>query len=1073
MSLKLKITIIAFCLLILAGVSLLGVVFHTVTRDTENRIERGAIDRVIASESPVFYDDGITPIGVFFDKTHRKYIHFDQIPTVFVNALLAAEDSDFFDHGGFDLKAIVRALLANVRAGKVVQGGSTITQQTAKNIFRRERRSFKAKLKELFQAFMLERRYGKEEILEMYVNQFFVTGYGKGLRIAAQYFFDKDAEDLDLVEAAFIAGCVKGPNRYNPFIKRSAAEKQRARVLAGRRKDYVIDRMLQMGFIDPERHDAARARQVPFKEGKITYRLNVILDFIREQLESEYFQSVLREQGVENIAASGISIRTAVNREIEEAALSSLRTHLPRLDVELEGYPEGRAEIHDDILGASPEKTEGALPFVARVTGIQTNGNGGILRVAWDGADGIVSFDGYKDMGQAWLRWRTGKSTVFDHKQAARFLKIFHEGNAVAVVAATLEKDTEQDAPPNLRLTSIPELQGAVVVVQNGMIKAMAGGFFNRFFNRATEAKRQLGSIFKPLVYAAALQLKWNSLDPLQNIDDIFRFEGTYYLPRPDHSPRSREVSMTFAGAKSENLATVWLLYHLTDQLNMSEFRELTKLVGLSREKGEAYPEYRKRIRDTHGVVVGREALMEAAFEAAKREAVSDIIFSGEEDMLTNLKLLHYRPDAAWAEAGAADERDILYFDFGKIRESKLDMEARVRKAHTLLRRNGPLTAFQDREAIGESLKHFYRAAGEGPGVRICYAENSDSLPDVPTLPITPEEFISGALILKAEDIWIDGRFVAHMLDLIQENTARQYEKLQAIEPYEPECLFRIRDFRTLVGLKYVATLSERLGISTKLDPVLSFPLGPNAVSILEAALAYQAMLTAERHTLGSKDDGLLTPIITRILDREGEPIWEYRSEPRPVLSERIAVSIGEILRQVMARGTGRRARDAVKILGVPIPTFGKTGTANRFTNSSFVGHVPGPDPDKGRLDTREGYTIAVYVGYDDNRPMKTDHFAIYGASGALPLWTDTANGIVNSNAYLKRLQLADLAFESPEPASFAVRAQFAEVPVLPISGLPAAQPDGSLPRVLGDGAYHGGKWRPVRTFEPVKGAPE
>ena len=108
-------------------------------------------------------------------------------------------------------------MIANIKAGRVVQGGSTLTQQTAKNIFVRQKRSYWAKLKELMQAILLERRYSKEEILEMYINQFFVTGFGKGLRIAAEYYFDKPAEELDLVESAFIAGSVKGPNRYNPF----------------------------------------------------------------------------------------------------------------------------------------------------------------------------------------------------------------------------------------------------------------------------------------------------------------------------------------------------------------------------------------------------------------------------------------------------------------------------------------------------------------------------------------------------------------------------------------------------------------------------------------------------------------------------------------------------------------------------------------------------------------------------------------------------------------------------------------------------------------------------------------
>ncbi|MBW2024277.1 MAG: transglycosylase domain-containing protein [Deltaproteobacteria bacterium] len=171
---------------------LFGTLYVMVTRDAANRIQKGIILQVINSESPVYYDDGKTPIGVFFEKTHRRYVPYREIPKVFVKALVAAEDKNFFHHHGVDFKAIVRALLVNLKAGKVVQGGSTLTQQTAKNIFKRQKRSLMAKLKELIQAFLLERTYSKEEILEMYINQFFVAGFGKGLGIAAKYFFDKE-----------------------------------------------------------------------------------------------------------------------------------------------------------------------------------------------------------------------------------------------------------------------------------------------------------------------------------------------------------------------------------------------------------------------------------------------------------------------------------------------------------------------------------------------------------------------------------------------------------------------------------------------------------------------------------------------------------------------------------------------------------------------------------------------------------------------------------------------------------------------------------------------------------------
>jgi len=187
-----------FLVFAIAGGVLIYHFYLEVANDAADRIDRGVIEGIIFSESPVYYDDGENIIGVFFDKTHRKYIEYEDIPPAFIKALIATEDRTYFTHPGFDVKSIVRAMAANYRAGRVIQGGSTITQQTAKNVFKREKRSYKAKVKELMQAILLEKRYTKEEILEMYVNQFFVTGFGRGLRIAAHYYFDKDVKDLDL-----------------------------------------------------------------------------------------------------------------------------------------------------------------------------------------------------------------------------------------------------------------------------------------------------------------------------------------------------------------------------------------------------------------------------------------------------------------------------------------------------------------------------------------------------------------------------------------------------------------------------------------------------------------------------------------------------------------------------------------------------------------------------------------------------------------------------------------------------------------------------------------------------------
>ena len=176
-----------------------------------------------------------------------------------------------------------------------------------------------------------------------------------------------------------------------------------------------------------------------------------------------------------------------------------------------------------------------------------------------------------------------------------------------------------------------------------------------------------------------------------------------------------------------------------------------------------------------------------------------------------------------------------------------------------------------------------------------------------------------------------------------------------------------------------------------------------------------------------------------------------------------------------MEIGTGRKAKDMVRVFDIPIPTFGKTGTANRFTNSSFVGFVPGPAEKSGQLDINRGYVIASYVGYDDNRPMKGKHMAIYGSSGALPLWIDTANALVNSDYYTKNLQPADLAFEPVKLNLTLGSKDIQTVPVSPVTGLPEGLSyeipgPSTSPGVVSEVKACGDTWELKRRFEPLKG---
>jgi len=629
-----------------------------------------------------------------------------------------------------------------------------------------------------------------------------------------------------------------------------------------------------------------------------------------------------------------------------------------------------------------------------------------------------------------------------------------------------------------LVLSEIPELDGGIIVVNKGMIKAMVGGFFDRFFNRATDAKRQLGSIFKPLVYTAALQLKWNTLDPLMNVPDLYRYQKTQYIPRPDHTPEADRVSLSWAGVKSENLATVWLLYHLTDHLNMSEFRKLMEILDLDKKKDESYEAYATRIRDKYGVIVDRDVLMEAAFEEAKKDIESDLIFSGQERAIDTLRQLHFNIDPEQLDLQSPEESQIARLSFSRLQNLHADLKRNTRVTKEMVDPLATATGSGTEALLRSALSSFYLERQQNGESRMVYTEQ----PWPYLEPLLPEHLPDLFQRLERGDIWVDGMIPSKSMDLLQSSMRKHFERLMGQKRYDPEVLVKVGDFRRLVNTLYVVRLCKKLGFSTKLDPVLSFPLGANAVSILEVALAYEAMMLGKVYPLSDEISNSMVPIISKIVDRQGKTLWEYTPKPKQVLSSRVSKLVTNILRLVMENGTGRSARNAVHLslgmdgmnVDVPLPSFGKTGTANRFTNSSFVGFIPGPAEQSGRLKLEDGYVIASYVGFDDNRPMKGKQISIYGASGALPLWIDTANSIANCTRFKLNLQIADLAFDSQRLLDTEGQS-LRYVTVSPKSGLPILEKAGTAhdndPAVLTDADLRDQTLILRRVFEPIRGS--
>lgn len=1072
--------------IVLGAASLAAAYYYFILLNPGPEISRENIQRIFALESPVYYDDGQSVLGVFFQEEHRTYVPYDRIPRFFVLALLAAEDKNFFSHRGVDPGGILRALALNIKAGRVVQGGSTITQQTAKNLFKRQRRSFYAKLVELVHALKLEAHYSKEQILEWYANQFFVTGNGVGLGIASQYFFNKPPEKLTLVESAFLAGCVKAPNRYNPFIQKGEQARRQALHRAKERTHYVLKGMLELGFIDQKQFQEAIAQEIPFKQGKIRYGLNAILEVVRERLERPEIQEALAEAGVENIATSGIRIYTSIRKELQEETLRAVRQNLSMLETRLSGYKRENILEHYQRVLSSEEEVDRKEFLFGKVKAVRGQAPSVEIDVELPGGE-VAKLDreGLQPLLTALVQGMRGTWAAPRKGDEALLLKEIQIGDPIFVRV----RGKDKDGRTLLTMERYPELNAGVLVVQDGFIRAMVGGVDNVHFNRAIDARRQVGSVFKPLVYMAALQLGWNNLDPLKNRWQAFPYMGRIYIPRPDHPNVQDWVSMTWAGVKSENIATVWLLYHLCDRLNPSQLKELARILDMAPRSGESRGAYVSRIRDQMGILVTRESLLQAAFEETKEELRTDLIFGGRNEELRGLDDLHYgsgverylrerhgRPESKATE----EELRVLHHNFLRLRALQEDMRNDYESLRWAVTRADPGV----RAGLPAGGKGRFYFQHHPDGERIVYTQNPGGRPlvalDLGWLASQVGMGTELERIIPLSRIWVDGVMPASLLDQLQEGIQKRLASLREKDPYDLEVLIRVPDFRVTMALRYVVHLAKRAGVESPLEPVLSLPLGANAVTMEDVSRLYYAIVSGGVFRGSEEEDSLgsSTFLIRRIEGPDGEVLYE--SEPRfqRIIPEELCVEMAEILRKVVSHGTGHQAEGALVLKGgrnerllvranLKVPALGKTGTANEYQNSSFVGLIPGPVAGSLQLTHEKGVVIAVYVGYDDNRPMKNAHIRVYGAAGALPIWTWVAQSALQYLDYQEQLDLVELAFRPSASLGLQWSKDSVEIPVDGNSGLPRRD-GGEGPRIRTYGEIRGEKVELKRFFAPI-----
>jgi len=916
-------------------------------------------------------------MGTFFQDTHRDYIVFDSIPEQLVQAIVSAEDKNFYKHAGVDYKAILHAFLDDIKSLSLKRGGSSLTQQTAKNLFpspgRGKLNRLIAKIPELINAFRLERNFTKDQILEFYLNQFYVSSNGHGVGIAARYFFGKELPQLGLLELAFIAGSVKGPNKYNPFLAVSKSSKEKKIKNARFRTRYVLLKMKENKFISSQTFDSTVQKLIPFSKGEFQYKLSTNIVKVKQFLESKEILGLLQNYGVSNYKTSGIQIITSIDAKLQKACEYATYKNLSRLSLILEGYLPPKKKSMDILSEFEPERF-----YTGKICStVSKNGLPEALQIQFGSVKGWVDKKALKEFRVIWNQYNTGIRREPSRKAALKIFSNFQKENLVYCSS----KSIVGPAGPkkgNLEIEQIPTLQGGSRILKDGRIIANVGGFQNIGYDRVNQAVRQFGSTFKPLVYAAAFELGWHPLDTLTNYRQLFKLGTTFYFPRPDHKPEPY-VSIAWAGRKSENIASVYLLYNMMDKLSFTEFWKFCKSLRLHPENFNSRQEYVFYIRDSLGINLTKGRLMEIEYTKIVQELSADLIFDGFDEQAAYLTNLPYG-------LGYKQERENM---------GKISKENKIR--NTILEKNYlDFMDFVNSKKASIKYQNLTRNTfsifSVAPGSEWSRYVESE-------IPTGKELYLNGVIKLK----------------ILKEIQNKLESKPIKKDGYSPENLFYLDEFRAMAAIIHTIQFSKKMGIKSDLEPVLSFPLGSNVITLSEATEFYQTLKTGLRFR--SQKTGKTQLLIEKIKLPSGKIIFQNKINSKKVLEEYSKASVRSILRSIVDGGTGSKVMRNVKIysnqkdlnFSLGFQCYGKTGTTNNHRNGAFLGHISGPSGKNGLFSSDSGYTIGVYVGFDDNRKMENKGFKGFGSTVSLDAWILIANSIVKIKKYHENVDFLDL----------------------------------------------------------------
>ena len=477
----------------------------------------------------------------------REVIQYDDISPKLREAILAAEDSEFEQHFGLSIPRIVVTLVKDIIERRKAAGASTLTQQLARKLFLTDEKTWERKIKEALLAIRIEKRYTKREIFTLYCNQMYFGHGVYGVQSASRLYFGKPAKDLTLDEAAMIAGILQGNVRQSPYVNMDAAL---------RRRNYTLGRMAEVGYITADEAEAARKKPIVMRGEPSGHpsAAPYFLEEVRKELEGRY--------GAKQIYENGLAIQTGLDLRLQDAAAHALEDGLRRLD-KRRGFRKPRRNV----------VTEGhAIETFRQARWERPMNQGDIVPAVVVDVDGGV------------IRARAGSLTVAIDKKGSAWAgkagQLLTRGDLIeaklmAIDPATQTAQGSLEQPPNV--------EGAVLALDNrtGQVRAMIGGYsFERSkFNRATQAYRQVGSAFKPIVYTAAIDRGYTPVTILIDTPTSFELGGGQapYTPLNYDHKFEGPITLRHALEDSRNVPAVRVM----EQLGPSQVINYARRLGL------------------------------------------------------------------------------------------------------------------------------------------------------------------------------------------------------------------------------------------------------------------------------------------------------------------------------------------------------------------------------------------------------------------------------------------------------------------------------------------------------------